>query len=111
MRCTNPFQNLPSASAAVCGRLRGGLGSLSASSCGAFLARIPIAVRNRDKRAPLLIGRSRVFVVTTPAEEYRTQARECAERAKLARDPETKRQYEDMARQWLELAKRAEKLG
>ena len=47
----------------------------------------------------------------TRAEEYRTQARECAERAKLSRDPETKRQYEDMARQWLELAKRAEKLG
>ena len=46
-----------------------------------------------------------------PSREYRTQARECAERAKLSRDPETKRQYEDMARQWLELAKRAEKLG
>ena len=51
------------------------------------------------------------FAVTTRAEEYRTQARECAERAKLAPDPETKRQYEDMARQWLELAKRAEKWG
>ena len=43
-------------------RLRRGLGSLSASSCRDFFARIPIAVRNRDKRALLLIGRSRVFL-------------------------------------------------
>jgi hypothetical protein len=38
-------------------------------------------------------------------------AKQCAERAKLAPDPETKRVYEDMARQWLELAKRAEGRG
>ena len=49
--------------------------------------------------------------MTTRAEQYRTQARECAERAKLARDPEVKHQYEDMARQWLDLAKWAEKEG
>jgi hypothetical protein len=46
--------------------------------------------------------------VSTRADEYRRQAEECAERAKLAPDPETKRVYEDMARQWLELAKRAD---
>jgi hypothetical protein len=49
--------------------------------------------------------------VTTRAEQYRTQAKECAERAKLAADPETKRQFEGMARQWLDLAKWAEKEG
>jgi hypothetical protein len=37
------------------------------------------------------------------------QAKECAERSKFARDPETKRQYEDMARQWIELAERVDK--
>jgi hypothetical protein len=52
-----------------------------------------------------------LLVVPTRAEQYRLTAKECAERAKLARDPETKRVYEDMARQWLELAKRAEEGG
>jgi hypothetical protein len=33
------------------------------------------------------------------------------ERAKLAPDPETKRDYESMARQWLDLAKRADEGG
>ena len=46
--------------------------------------------------------------MSTPSEEYQIQAKKCAERAKLAPDPETKRVYEDMARQWLELAKRAD---
>jgi hypothetical protein len=45
----------------------------------------------------------------TRPEQYRAKAQECAESAKLARDPETKRQYEDMARQWLELAERTDK--
>ena len=45
------------------------------------------------------------------AEQYRTTARQCAERARLEPDPETKRVYEDMARQWLELAKRADEGG
>jgi hypothetical protein len=49
--------------------------------------------------------------VPTRAEQYRIQAKECAERAKLAPDPETKRTYEDMERQWLGLAKQAEKDG
>jgi hypothetical protein len=49
--------------------------------------------------------------VTTKAEQYRTQARECAEPAKLEPDPETKRTYQDMARQWLNLAKQAEEGG
>jgi hypothetical protein len=49
--------------------------------------------------------------VTTRAEQYRIQAKECAERAKLATDPETKRSYEMMEREWLNLAKRAEEGG
>jgi hypothetical protein len=50
-------------------------------------------------------------MATTVAEEYRLRAKDCAERAKLARDPETKRTYEDMERQWLDLAKRADEGG
>jgi hypothetical protein len=49
--------------------------------------------------------------VPTRAEQYRIQAKECAEGAKHAPDPETKRRYEDMARQWLDLAKYAEQAG
>jgi hypothetical protein len=49
--------------------------------------------------------------VPKPTEEYRLRAKECAERAKLARDPETRRQYEVMAAQWLDLAKYAEGRG
>ena len=47
----------------------------------------------------------------TRAEEYRMKAQECAERAKAARDPEATRTYEDMERQWLDLAKRVEHGG
>jgi hypothetical protein len=61
------------------------------------------------------VGRSPIETqgcfVTTRAEQYRIQAKECAERAKLARDPEMKRQYEDMAKQWLDLTKRVEEGG
>jgi hypothetical protein len=39
------------------------------------------------------------------------KAQECAERARLARDPDAKRIYEDLARQWFILAKRAEEGG
>ena len=47
----------------------------------------------------------------TRAEQYRVKAQECAQRAMTARDPEAKRAYEDLARQWLDLAKRAEDGG
>jgi hypothetical protein len=47
----------------------------------------------------------------TRAENYRTKAQECAQRAKAARDREAKRTYEDLARHWLDLAKRAEEGG
>jgi hypothetical protein len=52
-----------------------------------------------------------VLVVRTRAEQYRIQAKECAERAKLAPDPETKLTYERMKMQWLLLAKQAENDG
>ena len=42
-------------------------------------------------------------------EEFRARAAECEELAKQARDPEVKRQYEDLARQWRELADRADR--
>jgi hypothetical protein len=46
--------------------------------------------------------------MTTSAEEYRINAKECAERARLSPDPETKHQYEQAEQQWLALAKQAE---
>jgi hypothetical protein len=46
--------------------------------------------------------------MSTQSEEYRLRAKECAERARRSPDPETKRQFEETARQWLDLAKRAE---
>ena len=57
------------------------------------------------------LGSAGLLMATTLAEEYRLRAKDCAERAKLAPNPETKRQYEEMARQWLNLAKRAEEGG
>jgi hypothetical protein len=61
--------------------------------------------------APFNRGLFGGLVVATRADEYRLKAQECAERARLAPDPETKRQFEDMARQWLNLAKQAEEGG
>ena len=52
-----------------------------------------------------------MFVVPMRAEQYRAKAQECAQRAKTARDPEAKRTYEDLARQWLGLAEQAEDGG
>jgi hypothetical protein len=51
------------------------------------------------------------FSADTRAEQYRVKAKKCAERAKAARDPEAKRTCEDLARQWLNLAKQAEQGG
>jgi hypothetical protein len=52
-----------------------------------------------------------VTAVPTRAEYYRLKAQECAERAKLAPDPDTKRFYEKIESQWLDLAKYAEQGG
>ena len=40
------------------------------------------------------------------SEQYKVQAKECAERAKLA-DPQTERSYGNLERDWLDLANRA----
>jgi hypothetical protein len=49
--------------------------------------------------------------MTTRSEQYRINAKECAERARLSPDPEMKRQYEEAEQQWLDLAKRAERMA
>jgi hypothetical protein len=43
------------------------------------------------------------------SEEYRVHAAECRELANRIRDPEVKRRYEELARQWLELAEQTER--
>ena len=43
----------------------------------------------------------------TLAEEYRAKAEECAKHAEATHDPEFQRLFEDIARQWLNLAKLA----
>ncbi len=50
-------------------------------------------------------------VMLTRAEQYRAKAEQCATQAKAARDPETKHLFEDMVRQWLDLAKWVEHNG
>ena len=60
---------------------------------------------------PTATGLSLVYAVPTRVEQYRVQAKESAERAKLAPEPDTKRYYEEIERQWLDLAKRADEDG
>ena len=55
-------------------------------------------------------GRARLLAPVA-SYSYSNEIGRCAERAKLAPDPEIKRTYEDMAHQWLDLAKQAEKDG
>jgi hypothetical protein len=40
----------------------------------------------------------------TRAQWYKAKAEQCSERAKAAPDPETKRIYEHMAQEWVDLA-------
>jgi hypothetical protein len=47
----------------------------------------------------------------TRAQWYKAKAEQCAERAKAALDPETKRIYEHMAQEWVDLARRAQQAG
>jgi len=49
------------------------------------------------------------FRMQSRSEEFRAHAAECRELANRIRDPEVKRQYEELARQWLELAEHAER--
>jgi hypothetical protein len=47
-------------------------------------------------------------VVSSRSDEYRVRAAECLKRAQETRDFEVKRQYEELAHQWLYLAEQAE---
>jgi hypothetical protein len=53
----------------------------------------------------------RVLNMLTRAQWYKAKAEQCSERAKAALDPETKRIYEHMAQEWVDLARRAEQGG
>jgi hypothetical protein len=46
--------------------------------------------------------------VASKAEEYRAKAAECDQRAASIRDAKVKAQYQELARQWRELAKQAD---
>ena len=46
--------------------------------------------------------------VQTQAENYRSEAKRCTEKAEAARNLDTKKAQENMALEWLELAKRAD---
>jgi hypothetical protein len=45
------------------------------------------------------------------AGHYRTKAAECEQKAKKARDPEVKRDFFELARQWREVAEQIERDG
>jgi hypothetical protein len=49
--------------------------------------------------------------VPSRPEQYRLKAKECAVRADATHDSESKRQFEEMACQWRDLANYAEKNG
>jgi hypothetical protein len=49
------------------------------------------------------------FHMQSRSEEFRAHAAECRKLASGIRDPEVKRQYEELARQWIELAEQAER--
>jgi hypothetical protein len=51
------------------------------------------------------------FSVVRRSEEYRSRAAECKERAREARDSGIKRQFEEVAQHWLQLAAQMERLG
>ena len=46
----------------------------------------------------------------TKADEYRAKAQECIENAASARHPEIKRQFEELARQWWEMATQVDRM-
>jgi hypothetical protein len=45
------------------------------------------------------------------SDDYRARAAECQERAKVARDPEVRRQFEELAHQWAEMAVQDERMN
>jgi hypothetical protein len=49
------------------------------------------------------------FVMSPRADDYRKRAAECGVRAEEARDAEVKRQFEELRRQWLEMANQVDR--
>jgi hypothetical protein len=49
--------------------------------------------------------------MASKAEEYRVKAAECDRRAASIRNVEVQKQYQQLIRQWLELAKRADRMA
>jgi hypothetical protein len=64
-----------------------------------------------DKSTNFTMKQFPVINMRTRAQWYKAKAEQCSERAKAAPDAETKRIYEDMAQEWVDLAKRAEQAG
>jgi hypothetical protein len=52
-----------------------------------------------------------VINMRTRSQWYKAKAEQCSERAKTASDPETKRIYEHMAQEWVDLARRVQQAG
>jgi hypothetical protein len=71
----------------------------------------PTLSRISDRQCLRVALRPATQGVTMPSrqEAFRAQAAECEELAKQVRDPEVKRQYEDLARHWREMADRADR--
>jgi hypothetical protein len=67
-------------------------------------------IGNRTDIEPFSLGNFGDDRLMSPrADEYRARAVQCEERAKRARDPEVKRQYQELAHQWLEMANQADR--
>jgi hypothetical protein len=66
---------------------------------------------NPINRPRFTIKHFRVIDMRTRAQWYKAKAEQCSERAKTASDPETKRIYEHMAQEWVDLARRAQQAG
>ena len=47
--------------------------------------------------------------MSSKSEEYRARAKECLEEAKATSDPQIKKKLQEIAKQWLVLADRAER--
>lgn len=62
-----------------------------------------------ERNLPLIVNQSGRANVTSKAEEYRTKARECADKAKTADDPDVRKMLKELERQWLHMAEQAER--
>jgi hypothetical protein len=68
------------------------------------------SIGNRADTPALLFGNSGDGCIMSPrTDDYRARAARSEERANQARDPGVKRQFEELAQQWLEMAKQADR--